>query len=180
MKQLPIATTFWILVVVIFGFAGEGQAQTPSLGVGYQALHLPDNWVTAGFNLDGAASVTEQLSIVGEFGLSHESAPGSGTGQATLYHFGAGPRWSWPGRQVRPYVQAIAGAEVTAAEISSGGGGTTEDSDTAFMLQPGAGVYVPVGIRWGAFAQADIRWVFFEGDADNQARLVFGVRFALR
>ena len=173
-------TSFWIALIAVLGFAGSASAQTPSFGVGYQLLHLPDNWVNAGFNLDVEAPLNDQLGIVGEFGLGHQGSSGSDPVKATLYHFGGGVRWSWVGERIRPFAQALAGAEVTSAEIPTVGGGTFDDSDTAFMLQLGGGVYVPVGPRWGVVGQADLRPVFFDGDTDNQFRFVFGARFSLR
>ncbi len=180
MRKSMTRTGFWITLIAVIGFAGSAWAQTPSLGVGYQMLHLPDNWVNAGFNLDFEAPMTDQLGIVGEFGLGYQGSSGDDPVKATIYHFGGGVRWSWVGQRVRPFVQALAGAEVTSAEIPADGGGTFDDSDTAFMLQLGGGVYIPVGARWGVVGQADLRPVFFEGDTDNQFRIVLGARFSLR
>jgi hypothetical protein len=64
MTRTKTGTTIWILLLLVFGFAGSAHAQLPSVGVGYQALHLPDNWVNAGFNVDVAGAINEQLSIV--------------------------------------------------------------------------------------------------------------------
>jgi hypothetical protein len=173
------AKTIWIGCFLLVA-AGTASAQTPSVSAGYQLLHLPDNWINAGFNLDVAAPVTEQLSIIGEFGLAHQGESGSDPVRSTTYHFGAGPRWSWSAPSVTPFVQVLAGAEVAAADIPTVGGVTREETESAFMLQAGGGVYVPVGPRWGVVGQADYRPVFFEGDTDNQFRVVVSVRFALR
>ena len=160
--------------------ASVASAQPPTVSAGYQLLHLPDNWINAGFSLDVGAPVTEQLSVVGEFGLAHQGESGTDPVRSTTYHFGAGPRWSWPGPSITTFVQVLGGAEVAAADIPTTGGGTREETEAAFMLQAGGGVYVPVGPRWGVVGQADYRPVFFEGDTDNQFRVLVGVRFALR
>jgi hypothetical protein len=178
MKSFARRPTVWIVLVLCLGFSGSAAAQ-PTLSIGYQALHLPDNWVNAGFNIDVAGPLSENLSIVGEFGLATQGTSGSDPVEAELFHFGGGPRWSWPLAQVTPFVQILAGAERTSAEFILGGV-EVEDSDTAFMLQPGGGIYVPVGDRWGIVGQADLRSVFFSEETDNQFRVVLGVRFSLR
>jgi hypothetical protein len=180
MKRVVSRTAFWILLFVLFGSAGESAAQTPSLGVGYQAVHVPDNWINTGLNLDISAPLRDQLDIVGEFGFSHQGSSGSDPVTSTAFHVAAGPRWSWLGNRAVPFVQILAGVWISSADIPQAGGGTFEDSDVAFMLQPGAGVYVPVGARWGVVGQADFRPVFISGNTDNQFRIVLGARFAFR
>ena len=169
----------WAAILLLFGGVTTASAQPPSVAAGYQLLHLPDNWVNQGFNFDVAAPVSAGLSIVGEFGLSHQGESGTDSGRSTIYHFGAGPRWTWAAPSVMPFVQLLAGGEVAAADIPTAGG-TREETSGAFMLQGGAGVYVPVMARWGIVGQADYRPVFFEGDFDHQFRVVVGVRVALR
>lgn len=143
MSRIASKTACWIALFVLFGSAGELAAQTPSLSVGYQALHLPNNWVNAGFNFVIAVPVRDRVDIVAEFGVAHQGSSGSDPVTANIFHFAAGPRWSWPGMRAVPFVQILAGGEVTSADIPVAGGGTREDSDGAFMLQPGAGVYLP-------------------------------------
>jgi hypothetical protein len=137
------------------------------VSVGYQSLHLPGNWVPAGFNIDVGAPVKGVWSVAGEVGMVHKNEfDGIGGSPLNIFNFGVGPRVSWHSEHVVPFAQLIAGAEHT----------TGPSADTTFMLQPGAGVYVPAGARWGVVAQADYRPVFFEGNTDNQFRVVFGVR----
>jgi hypothetical protein len=97
-------------------------------------------------------------------------------GSITLVDYGVGPRWNAAISGVRPFVQILAGGVHTSASLTVNGA-SIDDSDNAFMLQPGAGVTVPVGPTWGIVAQGDYRHVFFEEEGDNEFRFFVGVRF---
>ena len=173
--------TTWIAAVLFIGFALPVAAQTPApgpeVGVGYQLLHVPGDNSDFGFNVDIAVPRNEVWSIIGELGWSRfeEDVDGNGDlddASADVLHFGGGARFNWPFTpRVTGYVQAIAGIERAAGEF---------DTDFAFMLQPGGGVVVSVGDRWGVFVQGDLRPVFFREELDEQSRLVIGARFTLR
>jgi hypothetical protein len=169
---------FWIVVLVFLGSAGTAAAQS-GLSVGYQPLHIPDKWIVKGFNVDVAAAATDTWAIVGEFGMVHHAASSTDPVRSNLFHFGGGPRLSFAGGRAVPFVQALAGAEVTSAKIPTPTG-TREDSDGVFMLQPGVGVYVPFNERCGFVAQTDLRLAFFSEETDKQYRIVLGARFPLR
>src|ERR687891_186747 len=56
-----------VSVFVLVAVPTPAQAQW-TVAAGYQALHLPDNWVKGGFNVDVARDVSGMWSVVGEFG----------------------------------------------------------------------------------------------------------------
>jgi hypothetical protein len=162
------------IVVLAWAVPAEAQTTPPALtlGVGYQMLHIPDNTSRLGVNLDVSAPRSDLWSIVGEFGLSHFDEEDDVAGSADIFHFGGGVRLNRPlAQSVSGFVQAIAGVEVARGE---------SDTDAAFMLQPGAGVVATMSERWGLFAQADFRPVFFSEEVDEQARLVVGIRVTMR
>lgn len=138
-----------------------------SVAAGYQALHLPDNWLTTGVNLDVARGVSGPWSIVGEFGVANDGGDDLGDG-FSIFNFGGGVRWSPRRGGVVPFAQLLAGVQRSTSET---------DKDTAFMLQPGGGVFVPVGEQWGLSGQIDYRPVFYREDTVNEVRFVIGGRW---
>jgi Outer membrane protein beta-barrel domain len=168
-------SVFWILALLagsVVPAAAQTAAPELALGVGYQVLHIPDSTSPLGFNVDVNAARNEVWGIVGEVGLSHHDEEGDDTGSANVFHFGGGVRLNWPlTPTVSGFVQAIAGVEVAKGEF---------DTDSAFMLQPGAGVVASMSERWGVFVQADFRPVFFAEEVDEQFRFVVGARMTLR
>jgi len=151
-----------------------------TIGIGYQVLHIPDETFPFGLNFDVSAPVAGRIDAVGEFGFATDDQTESGiSGNLRFYTFGAGPRWSLAGttagrRPIVPFAQIVAGAAKTHADLRLNGTRFT-DSDWAFMLQPGAGVTVPLTPVLSAMAQVDYRRSFFE-TAENEFRFVFGVR----
>jgi hypothetical protein len=162
------------LLLVIVSVPMSAAAQTRmSAAVGYQTLHLPDTWVPVGVNFDAAFHRTESWSILGEFGIAHEggddTAPDSDG--FNIFNVGGGARWTAGGERVTPFVQLVAGIQISTSET---------DSDTAFMLQPGAGIHLPVSDRFGVSAQVDYRPVFYREDVVQEFRFVVGARWSLR
>ena len=152
--------------------AVPAQAQW-SVAAGYQALHLPDNWVKGGINVDAARDVSGMWSVVGEFGLGHDTADDPALDEAgfNIFNFGGGVRWSLRRDGPAPFVQLLAGAQRSTSET---------DEDTAFMLQPGGGVHIPINDRWGVSAQVDYRPVFYQEETINEVRVVIGARWTGR
>ena len=143
-----------------------GEAQV-SVSAGYQAVHLPDNWVTAGFNVDVAGAISEPWSIVGEVGLAHDGGGDANNG-FDLLNAGGGVRWNLRRDGPAPFVQLLAGLQRSTSDT---------DKDTAFMVQAGGGVHFPLNDRWGMSAQFDYRPVFYQEDRVNETRFVIGVRW---
>jgi hypothetical protein len=170
-----------IVAAALLVFPRTGAAQTAPIhfSVGYQMLHIPDETYPLGF----AAAVSgreDGLTWAGEVGWSRDdqNEPGVG-GNLTFVEYGAGPRWTVPLANARPFVQVLAGGVHTSANLTINGA-PFDASDSAFMLQPGAGVVVPFASRWGVIGQADYRRVFFKGQGENEFRLVLGIRMASR
>jgi hypothetical protein len=159
---VPVLMSVCLLVTM----PAPAQSQV-NVGVGYQALHLPDNWVTPGFNFDVGANVSGSWSILGEVGIAH-SGGGDGSDGFNIWNAGGGVRWSLRRDGPAPFAQLLAGVQVSTSET---------DSDTAFMLQPGGGVHVPLNDRWGLSAQIDYRPVFYREETVNEVRFVIGARW---
>ena len=161
-----------LLAIVSVPISATAQTRI-SAGIGYQALHLPDTWVPVGFNFDAAVHRTDAWSILGEFGIAHEG--GEETAEDSdgfnIFNVGGGARWSAGGDGITPFVQLVAGIQISTSET---------DSDTAFMLQPGAGIHLPIAERFGVSAQVDYRPVFYREETVNEFRFVVGARWSPR
>jgi hypothetical protein len=191
--------------VCVLGTASPARAQVtgtfldlPSteVGLGLQLLHVggdASNTYPLGFNID----VVRNRLIAGQFGLVLEGGwvrdstdvPGVSV-SASYMNFGAGPRFEIlrDPERVRPYVQILGGlsharfsSEFDTTELDD-----VEESDTAFMLQPGVGFTIDGGGRWGLTGSLDYRRAFFdEGPGlgfsnTNEFRVFFGARYFIR
>ncbi len=150
-----------------------------SVTVAYQVLHIPDKtfpWgVVAGL---GLPLRLQPWSLVGEAAWAHDSRnEENGTTAINFFNFGAGFRWT-SRALARPYAQLIVGATHATANLRDVGNptGTRGADSTAFMLQPGVGVAVPLGAKWSGVVQGDYRRSFFSGDGENEVRLLVGLR----
>lgn len=161
------------LLLIIASVPTPAAAQTgTSVAVGYQALHLPDTWAPVGVNLDVAFPRTDAWSILGEFGIAHEGGDDASDADGfNIFNIGAGARWTPGGDGLTPFVQVVAGIQMSRSET---------DADTAFMLQPGAGVHFPIAERLGASAQVDYRPVFYREETVQEFRFVVAVRWSMR
>jgi hypothetical protein len=165
--------SMWLVWAVFLIVVPPAAAQPHwSVSTGYQALHLVDNWVLLGVNFDVAVGRSETWNILGEFGVVHESDDDSaGNPDFNIFNFGGGARWSPRRGGIEPFVQVIAGVQVSTSQT---------DTDYTFMLQPGGGIHVPVSDRWGLSAQVDYRPVFYRNDTIQEVRLAVGVRWSRR
>jgi Outer membrane protein beta-barrel domain len=174
----------WIFAAII-GMAAPASAQTTTspgvdASIGYQLLHIPDETYPFGFNVDVSRAMNDRWRLVGELGLAMDEQDEPGvSGDLSFFHFGAGPRLVAPMRHVQPFVQLLAGAVHPRASLLVNGA-PIDDNDWAFMLQPGAGISVPVGDVVSVFGQGDYRRAFFREQGENEFRFSFGVRFGLR
>jgi hypothetical protein len=156
-----------ISAVVLVAMPTPAQSQE-SVTVGYQALHLPDNWLTSGVNFDVARDVSRSWSVAGEFGVAHDGGDELDSDGFNIFHVGGGVRWSQRRDGPAPFGQLLAGVQISTS-------GT--DTDTAFMLQPGGGVHIPIGDRWGLSAQFDYRPVFYREEVVQEVRFAIGARW---
>jgi len=141
---------------------------------GYQLLHIPDQTIPFGLNIDGAWNRSKMIGFVGEVGWATDSEFDV---RFNFWNFGAGPRFnSRPmGGKVWPYAQFLFGG------LHVRGGGF---SDTRFSLQPGGGVNINAGDGWGVVFQGDYRRVFLDEETtgetgQNQGRFFAGIRLLL-
>ena len=165
--------------------AGAADYPTWEVTGGYQLLHVPDQTFPFGLNLDGAWNVSRPLGLVGEIGWAMDSEDeGNVDVDFHVWNFGVGPRWTMRhAATVWPYVQVLAGA-VHARASAEVAGIDVDDSDTRFMLQPGAGVNVMVADGLGVVGAVDYRRVFLDEDetgesGENEVRVFLGVRLVL-
>ena len=186
------------------GFAGTSLAPTYELTGGYQFLHAGEDLnFPFGLNVDGAWNVSPAFGLVAEIGWAFKTEEVEDltfTDDISLHEwtFGVGPRWNGRGEgRVWPFAQVLVGAAVARAsgEVA---GLDVSDTQTHFMVQPGAGVNIIGGDGWGIVGQVDYRRLFVgdddeddfddedvdddEDDGDNgenQFRVFIGVRLML-
>ena len=137
--------------------------------------HFPIGW-SADVAVNGAGS----WSFLAEVGRAYRSNDVLDTDLDVLT-LGGGARWSfWREASVTPFGQLVVGwARMTSqarfAEES------ISASQNKLMLEPGAGVRVPIGSRWGAVGQVSFRRIFLDEERDgssgiNEITVSAGVR----
>lgn len=171
--RLSVSGGIALWTLLILTAASPAAAQNPtSVSIGYQAVHLPDTWVPVGVNADVAVRRTDAWSILGEFGVAREGGEDiTDSDGFNIFNIGGGVRWSAAGAGASPFVQLVAGVQLSRSET---------DADTAFMLQPGAGIHLPVNDSFGFSAQVDYRPVFYREETVQEFRFVVGARWSLR
>jgi hypothetical protein len=175
-------------VVLVAACAGGATAQTLperplDLSFGYQVMHIPGQTYPLGMGLGMSAAVTDTVRIVGQAGVSiaRHTTSTYGKGTLTLYFYGAGPRVTASAGRLLFYGQVLGGGVHTHADLATRSGTPFNDGDNAFMLQPGAGVIVPLTRKTAAVGEGNYQRVFFkEYGGDNETRVFVGVRIALR
>lgn len=162
----------WVVSLFLIVASPAAAQSRWSISTGYQALHLPDTWAAVGVNFDVAIDRSDAWSILGEFGVVHDGDDPSKDDphDFNVFNVGGGARWSHRGAAIVPFVQVIGGIQVSTSDT---------DSDTAFMLQPGGGIHVPMSDRWGLSAQIDYRPVFYREEVVQEVRFVVGVRWSM-
>jgi hypothetical protein len=179
-------TFVWVALVAAAtaGATAQTQSEPPlDVSVGYQVLHIPGQTYPLGISLGVSGAVTGAVRIVGEAGVSiaPRTTSSYGTGTLTLYYYGAGARVAAPAGRVQIYGQVLGGGVRTFAHLSTPSGPPFIEGDNAFMLQPGAGVVVPLTRKVAAIGAVNYQRVFFKAyGGDNETRVVVGVRTALR
>ena len=177
-----------VCLALVTTAAAGATAQTQSepaldLSVGYQVLHIPGQTYPLGISLEMSCALTSTVRIVAEAGASiaRRTTSSYGTGTLTLYDYGAGPRVTARAGRVLVYGQLLGGAVRTHADLSTGFGAPFIDGDNALMLQPGAGVIVPLTRRMAVVGEGNYQRVFFKAyGGDNETRVFVGMRTALR
>ena len=101
-------------------------------------------------------------------------------GTLTLYHYGVGPRVQMSSGRVQPFAQVLVGGVHTRADLTTTAGAPFSASGNAFMLQPGAGIIVPMTRTFAIIGAVNYRRVFFDGSPDNETNGFAGIRIAFR
>jgi hypothetical protein len=172
-------------VVFVLGCAVTAEAQTPRVEVsaGYQAPYdrSIEQWFAVGWSVDVAANLRDSWGIVGEVAGAHRTDDGLDVNLG-LHTFGGGMRFSRRTMsRVLPFAQLVLGWARMSSRANIAGG-EIENSQTKLMLQPGGGLSILVGQRWGFVGQVDYRRIFLDEDEDgrpavNEMRLLTGIRF---
>jgi hypothetical protein len=181
---MHIASCTAFIVVASVSPAGQTLPEPDvDVALGYQALHIPGQTYPLGIALSISAGLNDTVRIVGEAGVSiaRNTVSTYGAGTLTLAYYGAGPRVGVSAGPVLFYGQLLGGGVRTHADLVTTVGTRFIDGDNAFMLQPGAGVVVPLTRRIAAIGEGNYQRVFFkEYGGDNETRVFVGVRAAFR
>lgn len=148
-------------VAMMMATSSPAQAQSSGeFSGGYQYAHVPNESLPGGWYADYAVPVNGMWAVFGEVNGSYKNG-------AKQHTYGGGLRFL--GRMmpsVRAYGQVLFGGATFS--VSS-------FSESAFAMQFGGGVNIPVDAKWGVRIGADYRPVFFSDDTENQFRFVVGV-----
>jgi hypothetical protein len=178
--------TVCLFAFLVMGAAVPASAQAPptpatDLSLGYQSLHIPGQNYPFGVGVGVSRAITDMVRIVGEAGISIDQQSGSNlNGTLTFYQYGVGPRVNARGGRVVPYAQVLVGGVHSRADLTTPAGAPFSASSNGFMLQPGAGVIVPMTRTFAVQGGVNYRRVFFNGDTDNETSVFAGVRIAFR
>jgi len=169
-RQSLIPAVFLIVMAVGTSHATAQSADAASAGpvevTGYAALgSYPSSRVGAAI----AFPLTRSLSIESEVGYRHEPFGLLSLSASLLYDLPTVGR-------VAPYLAAGAGLEQYATAVALPGGALASQQRTAFTINAGGGVKVPVNDNWGI--RTDARWINgLGGDAGEHWRIYDGVTF---
>jgi opacity protein-like surface antigen len=178
---------FWMAVLLLFS-GTPLLAQTPAgeISAGWAFLHSLDasnegldefaNF-PLGFHVGGAGRITDFLGIAGDLGWNRKSQNLFGVDtKLTFTTFSGGPRFYF-GDRVTGFVHALFGGIRGDANASFEDQEDSE-SQTEFMIQPGAGVDFRAGDAVAFRAQFDYQWINAE-DTDGNLRFVVAAVFYL-
>ena len=180
-KLAVLMFTLFVASAAIPAGAQTLPVPTVDLSLGYQTLHIPGQNYPLGIGVGVSGALNEVLRIVGEAGVSIDQQTAlSLNGTLTLYHYGVGPRFTAKAGRVLPYAQVLAGGVHTRADLTTVIGAPFSASDNAFMLQPGAGVIVPITRTFAFAGEVNYRRVFFKQGGDNETSVFTAVRIAFR
>lgn len=183
----------WFVAGVLMSFAASAQAQTAApeyptweISGGYQLLHVPDQTLPFGLNLDGAINMSKAFGLVAEGGWATDSEDEDGvSARVHAWNIGVGPRWNArPAGSVWPYAQVLFGGLFVHGSAEVDGVDVDVPSSQHFMIQPGAGVYINAGDGWGWQVSGDYRRVFLDEEefgesGENEFRFYIGIRLLL-
>ena len=142
------------LSILFQGFSPSPARAQSGWELGYQLAHIPDDTLPLGFSVGIVGSLTPTWSAIGEIAAARESEelPGIET-RFTILDIGGGVRWT-------PETIGL------------------DQSETDFMIQPGAGIAYRVTDLWSAVAALKLTETLTQNEFDlgDEFRLFFGVR----
>jgi hypothetical protein len=147
--------------------------------LGYQLAHIPRETLPLGVSVGVLGGLTPTWSVIGEIAAARESEeiPGLET-KFTILDVGGGMRWTPQlESRVRPFVQVLVGAVRRSIDFDPELGGL-DQSETDFMIQPGAGIAYRMTDLWSAVAALKLTETLTQNEFDigDEYRLFFGVR----
>jgi hypothetical protein len=169
------------LVLLLLCLPRPGAAQTFELTGGYSLARDPRDHVTlpAGWMAGAAITITPALSIVADASGQYTTVTlFNAEARLRVHTVMAGARAAARVGQLTEFGQLLIGAVRTSG--TAFGATTTGQS---LGVQPGVGVDYPLGRRWAARGQLDVRLIRHQADATNgglQFRFVAGVTRRLR
>jgi opacity protein-like surface antigen len=166
-----------VLLVTAAPRLAGAQTWTPrEISGGYVYLNDSDNQIglPAGWMAGGSWRLTDWLSAVGEGGISARTTTTFGSElRVRVGTVLGGARASASLGPFREFGQVLTGAV-----LSSGTGFGVTSTDTAFGVQPGAGLDYPVTARVAARAEVDVRFIRSRSSGSTPAhelRLLLGL-----
>lgn len=183
---MDIRRTFAACVVLAGFIASPALAQQSTargdVAVGYSVVTTLSNSNTgaesATYPLGWLFSVSTKMgpvaSLVGEVGGSYKTQSVLGTDvNSNIHSFAGGIRFAGSGTGASPFGQFLIGTARSAQGIS----GIGSFSTTGLVMQPGAGVDIPLSESVALRAQGDFALFRADGVTDHAFRLAFSAAF---
>ena len=182
---LTLTAAAAVLISSASSAAAQASGTTFDLGAAYQFLHIDRDEDGQSFPFGvviDAARYWGALGLAAEGGWAYDSTEFDDrsvfaglSAKTSFLHAGAGPRFALRSpRRVRPYAQVLFGFSTVRFGIED-----LDNSEAAFMIQPGGGVTFMMGDGWGLFGDVAYRRSFFENNGSNEIRVLVGARMSL-
>jgi hypothetical protein len=167
------------LSVLFQDFSSSPARAQSAWELGYQLAHIPDDTLPLGFSVGIVGSLTPTWSAIGEIAAARESQELlGGETRFTILDIGGGVRWTPQlTSPIRPFVQVLVGAVRRSIDFDPETIGL-DQSETDFMIQPGAGIAYRVTDLWSAVAALKLTETLTQNEVDigDEFRLFLGVR----
>jgi hypothetical protein len=150
-----------------------GSAPRPDVSLGYSYEHAGEASLN-GWQLTGSYPLSRSLRLVGDLGGHYGEFGGADLSDLGFF---AGPRWTFKGKRLVPFVHGLLGL---VRRNASAAGVSASDTDWGFAF--GGGVDYGLNKSWAVRAQADLLLLRGEGvtDADPRLSLSAVYRFGSR
>ena len=180
---LRVATVLFVTMPMASVALGQ-TTYTPTLEIaaGYQSLQRDSPPEYRGWFVSAARPLTARFSIVGEFAdVSFRDVRTVFVSSGQYYTYLAGIRYAFPAPRVRPFVQVLAGAVTGESQsyFMRSGVRTSSFANTRHtgVLQPGAGMDIPITQHLAARVAAHAFTLYDDGASLTRFRFAIGVVF---